>query len=375
MKKIAFIPMLFMLLTACKKKEPGLASNSTFSLDKFEQNIKNKYGPQTTGYSYAISQYDKVVRYGAGGNARMPNDGQIAYTPETRQELYSVTKFFTAVAVCKVLHAQNKTLSEKVVNYLPTNWTVHASYKDLTFEQLLSHYSGFSMEDRSFDSLKKMMTIPQLANTYNYNNANFALCRILLPYMYYGKNNYKFDELQNLTETSTATDYRTIIRELVLLPAGLTYWNLADFKDWNHEGLTKYKYARYYLWNNPNVASFENSDDYLISGSRGLTLSSYEVAQTLTAFENKQLVNETWINYMKTKKCGFDGSGKIGKHGTYYWKNGSGTNTDGAGAETLIMIFPNGVRVSINSNSHRYLNDLFVDDPDNMVKAFDDAWE
>src|SRR5688500_15275885 len=101
MKKFAFILILCVLFTTCEKKELGLAGNSTFSLDKFEQNIKNTYGPQTTGYSYAISQFDKVVRYGAGGNARLAADGLLAYTPETRQDLYSVTKFVTAVAVCK----------------------------------------------------------------------------------------------------------------------------------------------------------------------------------------------------------------------------------------------------------------------------------
>jgi CubicO group peptidase (beta-lactamase class C family) len=374
MKKIAFIPALFVLFTACEKKELGVASNSTFSLDKFEQNIKNTYGPQTTGYSYAISQFDKVVRYGAGGNARLAADGLLAYTPETRQDLYSVTKFVTAVAVCKVLQGQNKTLLEKVVNYLPTNWKVHASYDDLTFEQLLSHKSGFSMEERSFDSLKKMMTIAQGDQTKNYNNANYALCRILLPYMYYGKNNYIYDELQGLTETSTATDFRTLIRELVLLPADLEYWDKADFKDWHHVALSPSKYTRYYMWSNPNLPSGGNSDDVLISGSRGLTLSSYEVAQILTAYERKLLVNETWMNNMKTKLCGFDG-GSNGEHGTYYWKNGGWENKNATGAETIIMIFPNGVRVSVNANSNRFEDDSFVSKASNMVNAFDDAWE
>jgi CubicO group peptidase (beta-lactamase class C family) len=267
------------------------------------------------------------------------------YTPETRQEIFSVTKFVTAIAVCKILGEQGKTLNEKVVNYLPTNWTVHASYNDLSFEQLLSHKSGFSMENRGFDSLRKMMTIPQLANTYNYNNANYALCRILLPYMYYGKFNYQYDELQGLTETSTAEDYRTIIRELVLLPAGLQYWSIVDFKDWNHLGTSAYLYTRYYLKSNLSLPSAANTDDVLIAGSRGLTLTSYEVAEILTAFENKKLLSESWMNEMKNKKCGFD-SWVNGAHGKYFWKNGGWTTNSGTGGETIIMVFPNGVRVS-----------------------------
>ncbi len=372
MKIVLTVVIFLMALFSCKK-EPQIASGSTFSLDKFEQNIKDVYPSGVVGYSYAISYLGNVERFGAGGEARIAADGLKPYTIETRQELFSVTKFVTAIAVCKVLGDLGKTLNEKVVDYLPTNWKVHASFNDLTFEQLLSHKSGFSLEERDFASLKTMMTIQQLANTYNYNNANYALCRILLPYMYYGKENYKFDELQGLTETSTATDYRTIIREKVLLPSGLQYWDKADFKDWNHQGLSLFQYTRYYLKSNLAIASGANSDDVLIAGSRGLTLTSYEVAQILTAFEKKQLISELWMNEMKNKKCGFD-TWVDGPHGKYYWKNGGWTTNSGTGGETIIMVFPNGVRVSLNCNSNRKLNDQFVGDPALMAKAYDDAW-
>src|SRR3546814_2090903 len=79
-----------------------------FDLNKFEQNIIDTYSGQVTGYSYAISVGDKVERFGAGGNARIAADGLKAYTPETRQQLFSVTKFVTAIAVCKVMDADRK---------------------------------------------------------------------------------------------------------------------------------------------------------------------------------------------------------------------------------------------------------------------------
>ena len=147
MKKIFLFSSILLALSACKK-EPQIANAASFSLDKFEQNIKDKYPPGVVGYSYAISYLDKVDRWGAGGNARIAADGLKPYTIETRQELFSVTKFVTAIAICKVLGDKGKTLNEKVSGYLPANWNVHASYNDLTFEQLLSHKSGFSMEDR-----------------------------------------------------------------------------------------------------------------------------------------------------------------------------------------------------------------------------------
>src|SRR3546814_16067172 len=92
------------------------------------------------------------------------------------------------------------------------------------------------MENRGYDSLKTMMSIPQTANTFNYNNANFALCRILLPYLYYGKAYFKSAENQDINEAATAFAFRSLIRELVLKPAQLEFYDLADFKNWNHEG-------------------------------------------------------------------------------------------------------------------------------------------
>lgn len=370
----AILPMTF---CSCKKllnKDIDEISTSSFNLDKFEQNIKDTYSAQVTGFSYAISVDGKVARFGASGNARILADGIEAYTPETRQELFSVTKFVTAIAICKVLDAKGKDLSEKVADHLPTYWKVHGSYDDLTFEQLLSHYSGFSIENRGYDSLKKMMGIPQIANAFNYNNANYALCRVLLPYLYYDKSYFKNAEEQDINETATAWAFRSLIRNLVLKPSQLQFYNIADFKDWNHQGVSDYPYARYYVNSNLSEPSVSNSDDILIAGSRGLTLSSYEMAEILTAFENNMLLSADWVSEMKSKKCGFDGSGINGEHGKYFWKNGSGTNAVGAGGETIIMIFPNKVRVSLNCNSNRTFDDSFVSNATNMAKAYDDAW-
>ena len=368
------LPVIFISCEQVADKSIDEITTSGFDLEKFEQNIIDTYSGQVTGYSYAISVGDKVERFGAGGNARIPADGQKAYTPETRQELFSVTKFVTAVAICKVLDAKGKTLSEKVVDYLPSYWKVHQSYNNLTFEEVLSHYSGFSMENRGYDSLKTMMGIPQTSTAYNYNNANYALCRILLPYLYYGNAYFQSAENQDINETATALAFRSLIRELVLKPSQLQFYDLVDFKNWHHENIRDYPYARYYLNSDLLIPSTGNSNDVLIAGSRGLTLSSYEMAEILTAYENNLLISASWVNEMKTKKCGFDGAGVNGAHGTYYWKNGGGTNSEGAGGETIIMIFPNSVRVSLNCNSNRFTDDQFVGKPAIMAKAYDDAW-
>lgn len=377
MKKLLCVGTVVILLAGCQKKEKGISSSITFNLDKFEQNIKDTYGAQTVGFSYAIAVGETIKRYGAMGNARLTVDGLETYTSETRQEIFSVNKFFTAMAVLKALQLKGKTPDELITPYLPASWTIHNDYKTLTFRQLLAHQSGFPMENRTYDSLKFMMTLKQGSTARSYNNANFALCRILLPYIVKGKAFFQNINQDETLDKTTAGIFLEQMRELVLKPAGLTYWNKVDFKDWNHQGLASYPYTRYYNKSDAKVPSDENSDDLIIAaGSRGLTLSAYEVVQVMIAFEQQKIVSANLVTMMKNEGCGFDGvGGWPGVNGKYFWKNGGGSNGRGAGGESIIMIFPiNNVMVNINCNSNRKPDDSFVSDPSNIAKAYDNAW-
>lgn len=345
-----------------------------FNMDKFEQNIRNTYGPNTVGFSYAIAAGENIVRHGAMGKALTGTDGNVNYTSETRQEIFSVTKFMTTIAAARLLQQRGKTMDEPIWAYIPPSWTKHASYNTLTFRQMLSHNSGFPMEDRGYDSLKLMLTKPQGNKAYNYNNANFALCRILLPFLKYNggmMNQIAPGELEEVC----AEEFRKIMREQVLQPAGLAFWEKIDFKDWNHLNQNPFPYTRYYLLSDMSVGSVENTDDVLIAGSRGLVLSAYEVVQVMIAFEKGLLVPASTRQMMKEQGCGFDGVGGLsGAKGKYFWKNGGGTYSRGQGGETIIMIFPNSIMVSVHGNSNFNPNDQWVGSPSKIAKAYDDAW-
>ncbi|MEJ8816421.1 serine hydrolase domain-containing protein [Lacibacter sp. H407] len=374
MKQTLILASFILLLVACQKKEQGINSNQPkFDLDKFEQNIKTTYGPQAVGYSYTIAIGDKIMRFGAAGKATR-SDGDVPYTIETRQEIFSVTKFMTAIAVFKMLQIKGISPDAYIHNYLPNSWTIHPSLMQISFRRLLSHNSGFAKNDRDYASLKQMMNIAQIDTTRTYNNANFALCRILLPYMKYGKGYFAAAEMNNTLESATALEFREIMRDLVLQPSNIAHWEKIDFKNWNHQGLNNYNYTMFYRWNS-NLAPVTNSDDVLIAGSRGLVMSTYEIAQVMIAFENNQLVPEQTKQLMKIAGCGFDGVNGIGgAKGRYFWKNGGGPGGPGPGGECIIMSFPNSIYVSINSNSNVSDDIQHVASPSKLAKAYDDAW-
>jgi CubicO group peptidase (beta-lactamase class C family) len=371
MKQLVYLSCMALLLCSCKKKDLGVTPDFSFNIDKFEQNIKTTYSGQTAGFSFSISVGDQVKKYGAWGNARLGDDGIDAYTPETRQHIFSVSKFVTAVAICKALNSLNKTLDEKVKKYLPTSWTIHSDYDDLTFRELLSHKSGFTVESDFYNTLRDMIAQPQGNQAYDYNNSNFTLCRILLPYLRYDRN--WLEQQPGGLEATTAILFRNQVRELVLQPSGLTHWDLADFKDWTHVNADSYRAPRYYVMDKTDEPSLELGDYILRSGAGAHVLSSYEVAQILKAYENKKILPESWISEMKTSLCGFDNA-ETGEHGNYYWKNGGFQDGEGRGGEALIMIFPYNVQVCILANSNRTSNDQFVGKPSLMAKAYDDAW-
>jgi CubicO group peptidase (beta-lactamase class C family) len=219
--------------------------------------------------------------------------------------------------------------------------------------------------------LKNMISQPRGDTAANYNNSNFTLCRILLPYMRY--DDAWIEQQPGTLEHNTAILFRIQIRQLVLQPSGLTYWDLADFKDWTHENAAGYRAPRFYLLNDPDAPSIELGDYLERAGAGALVLSSYEMAQVLVSFEKGQLLPKSWTEQMKVYGCGFDGTGTVGEHGKYYAKNG-GYSDDGRGGQTIIMIFPNKIMVSINSNSNRTKNDQFVASFSLLRDLFDDSW-
>jgi CubicO group peptidase (beta-lactamase class C family) len=240
---------------------------------------------------------DKIMRFGAAGKATR-SDADVPYTIETRQEIFSVTKFMTAIAVFKMLQMKGISPDAYIHNYLPNSWTIHPSLMQISFRRLLSHNSGFAKNGRDYASLKQMMTMAQGDTSRTYNNANFALCRILLPYMKYGKGYFATADQNNTLDAVTANEFRIIMRDLVLQPSNIAYWEQIDFKNWNHQGLNNYAYTMFYRWNS-NLSPVTNSDDVLIAGSRGLVMSTYEIAQVMIAFENNQLVPEQTKQLMK----------------------------------------------------------------------------
>ena len=135
----------------------------------------------------------------------------VAYTPDVRQPINSVSKVFTTVVTLRLVQDGALTLDKPIAHYLPelsADWA-----EQLTPHHLLSHTSGLPRETgldahSSLSFEQQMKTVEALplhfepGSEYGYSNAGF----IILGY---------------LLETISGKDYATLVKDLVLAPLSL----------------------------------------------------------------------------------------------------------------------------------------------------------
>jgi hypothetical protein len=144
---------------------------------------------QAVGYTYLILDHGRVVASKTFGLAHTDADSPaVALSRDDRMNIASVTKTLTAVAALKLLAAKHVFIDTPIYSYLPKSWTLGPNIKTITFRELLTHTSGIrSSQDLAtgYDDLRTLIAqgINLSNKVYHYQNHNFALFRILIPYL------------------------------------------------------------------------------------------------------------------------------------------------------------------------------------------------
>jgi CubicO group peptidase (beta-lactamase class C family) len=319
-----------------------------FDVKLFADKIEARLNGQVPGYGYRIwvNGVPYTERSGGGGKSRHAVDApQRNYTASIRQDIGSCSKYMTALLVMKVLERNGKTYNEKVWPYLPGYFNPSNDFKGVTFRDLMAHTSGIvnysnagtqngELNDVQ-DSVEDGIQDWELGKdqTPDYQNMNYALMRVALPYLAAKlENPAALQVLQNSEGNYNdlnfyvASIFRQYLRYEIFKPAGLVAWNLVDFKAW---GAAASDLTKYYTSANPVAPGTNNGDYFLGSGSGGLYLSAAETAQVVAAARAGKIVKLSILNQMKTgdgnfHQLGFD-ERIAGAHGLYYHKNGAGS--------------------------------------------------
>jgi CubicO group peptidase (beta-lactamase class C family) len=169
------------------------------------QNVDSRINEQAVGYAYIIINNGLQMETKTFGKARHANDPpETAMTLDVRSNAASVTKTVTAVAALKLLAAKNVSVTSSISPYLPKGWTLGTGVSAITFAELLTHTSGIrdpSGLGNNYSGLKGIMGQNIGSKAASYQNANFALFRILITYL----NGYN-DTGKNDDDIKDATD-------------------------------------------------------------------------------------------------------------------------------------------------------------------------
>ncbi|CCH52673.1 LamG domain protein jellyroll fold domain protein [Fibrisoma limi BUZ 3] len=336
--------------------------DQALSLPKLLSGIRQKLDGKCVGYGVVISYRGGVeFRYDAGLARTATNPPQQDFSVYRRTNLASVSKTLTAVGVVKLLTAKGLSIDTPIGAYLPSDWHRGPNVNSITFKQLLTHTSGIRNPNKlgmDYESVKRLVAEGiGTDKAYQYQNHNFALFRVIIPYL----NGFKE---QGVTDrgTALAQSYMNYMNANVFKPAGLK--TVTGKPDATNPTL-------FYPFPAGKVSGWDFGDASLVVGGEGLHLSMDELNQ----FVSRLLYTDTVLNAQQRKLMedhqlgwfrGNVTNGTLFSHGGYLWFP---TDNGVASLNTSYYAFSIGVVVTLIHNSP------VSPDPGNFViDAFNGAW-
>ncbi len=357
--------------------KPGVQpefENIEADLNKFANNLKSRLDGKTTGYSYAIYQYDTLKKSGAGGYAVLSS---VPQSPDRRMTTLSMSKTITAAAVMKAMEKMNEreprnryrrgiSINSLIAPYLPSDWTLGPHVSEMTFKDLLTHTSGLrNATDDPGTYEGQRQTIAKGATDANfrknfYANNNFCLFRIIIPYMLNGRAGV--ENLSNI-EARTSGLYTSFVKQHILGPLGLSAVSLAPSGPQEE--------IRYYNFHFPQYYFVDDSYDHASrrSGAGYWFMSAKEFGKFIVGLRSGKIVSAATFKLMTDNNLGMYGENST--HGRYWNHNGGFGKQNGTGGAADWMIFPDGITAVILFNSLGGLQDA---SQDVIRKAFNSAW-
>jgi uncharacterized protein (TIGR03437 family) len=315
--------------------------------DYFAANLQ----PFVMGYAYSLGKNGQVVSegYGYSRGPHQPNNANTPFTPTSRSNLASVSKWITAIALeAMLLKYPSITLDTPfwpLISSMVPN--PHPSVKTVTLRNLATMKSG-------------MQTPPNEGTFYGslwpYLNTYLAMPLVGTPGVTYSYNNENFTTLQGVIDQVTGVDYVTWVTQNVLVPAGIDTTVFNPVPDPQATATLSYTGP-----NDPASGGYWGPIDFVAPA--GWISSSQELLKILLALRNTSVLPTSSISEMLNDQIGC--FTYVGSFGTNYGKNGGISFGTGQGTNTGIMRFLEGYDLAIVANSDAPLDIL-----DQCLNAF-----
>lgn len=360
--------------------------------------------------------YSKMKEYRIVGlSIGVVKDGKIFYTNgygftdidsthkitiDTRFDIASISKVFTATAIMQLVEQGKLDLNKKVIDYLPEFKLKDDRYKDITILHLLTHSSGLNwdntLKNKTSDSIAlhdfilslhktKLNFIPgEKFNGTTYSNTGFDLLGYLVqkltntPFQ-----NYIYENVLGVSAMTNSTYSKNIPLETLAQPLKLygnskeiTRFNLyGEIKDTNP--ILKYPYNPIIKWVNYELSSPEHyPSGFLNSNSKDL---SNWIIINLKSYnnQNSKLISSNSIRDMWTLKREIEGKKtSIGLGWWRYTDSNNGNYVFHVGREqgysSTLRIYPTkNFGIVILSNAYYAYDEIWNKIPDLILKTIE----
>lgn len=247
---------------------------------KFGPALHAKLGGNVTGYAWQLRKNGVPQHNGRWEWSQTHANAGQGWTLDTRMHIASVSKLLTAMATAHVLRARNRNLSEPIRDYLPDYWTKGADIEKITFRNLLNHSSGFSTgsSDSTFGFMKSNVAdgVAGKHGSYDYENMNFGLCRILVPVLWGWINpaDTHGSSTDHIWDVRTTTRFLEYCQSNLFAPAGVSG---VGFKPVGTRALA-------YRFPHANKGGWDSGDLTTVSGGVGFRISINELLSVMGTF-------------------------------------------------------------------------------------------
>jgi CubicO group peptidase (beta-lactamase class C family) len=303
-----------------------------------------------TGYMLQVRHNGNLIYNLIWDFAQTPADQNKGWTQDTRMHVASVSKFLTAVAMVRTLDSKGISYDAKIIDYLPTYWSKGNNINKITFRQLMTHTSGFDTDSSSSDyAFMKSKVAAGVASvgSYDYENMNFGLMRILIPIINGNVNKgttFINDAALNnqVWDAVTLYHYKNYMQAKVFTPAGVQNADFAPIA--GGKNALAYKLNDNQKgWNSGNLAS--------VAGGAGWRLSTKELLNVMDTVRRKNtIIPAAKAQYMLDNHFGIDQTSNTAA-GKLYNKNGRWGTGDGKTEQCVAYFLPNGMEVAVFVNS------------------------
>lgn len=331
---------------------------------KMRDEILGALSGKAVGFAFALVKNGQLAIAEGVGAARTAGDNYQPMTPSSRLNVMSVTKTTTAVAVIQLLQKNGLSVDSPVAPWLPPEWVKGAGFvvpQAVTFRQLLDHTSGLGqlysqLDDfeqanwgNDWDGLEFVVSNgAQPGSAYSYKNANYALLRVAIPYLWKATGNHP--GIGVISEINVGIWYLAYVQQQVFVPSGVqsvtcTVPNAATA-------------TLVYNASNPGAGGklVQTPAGELdgCGGHANLQLSALDLARFMAYLTHGKLLNAAGTQLMDSGRLGWNtGSNTPGEEGIY-WHGGDGYWTNGGvkrEVHACVMKFPGDLQATLVINS------------------------